>query len=124
MEREDERMLLVLLVGGGCGKRSCNNTSAGANRKSRMFRSCFCMKTTSRAPSRQPAVSAGRLGRAPPGNGENKQPIVEASRVCIRTANIVCVRFASAANVTAANYERRGEKKTEKRVTQREERSP
>lgn len=133
MEREDERMLLVLLVlvlvvlvvggGGGSGKRICNNTSAGANLKSRMFRSCFCMETRSRAPSRLPAVSAARLGRAQPGNGANKQAIVTASRVCIRTANIVCGRFASAENVTAANYERQGEK-TERRVTQREERSP
>lgn len=67
--------------------------------------------------------TTSRLG-AQPGNGENKQPIVEASRVCIRTANIVCGRFISAANVTAANYEWQGGEKTEKRVTRREERSP
>lgn len=67
--------------------------------------------------------TTSRLG-AQPGNGENKQPIVEASRVCIRTANIVCGRFISAANVTAANYEWQGGGGTEKRVTRREERSP
>lgn len=38
--------------------------------------------------------------------------------MCIRTANIVCGRFASAENVTAANYERQGEKNREKGHTE------